>query len=322
MVTSHPLTALSTQENRPTVKLSVAVVTYNHEFFIRQAIESALAQHVKFEYEIVVANDCSTDGTAAIVENLCREHPNRIVAVSQERNVGMMRNLCAALAACRGEYIALLEGDDYWTCPDKLQRQVDFLERHPDYAICCHRVHTTDEMGEGRNEIWPLHDAGSYLMQDLILENFIPNCSAVIYRSACIAAFPDWFFDFEFCDWPLHILVARSGKIELCDEVMSNYRLHPRSLYSFRQGASRKKILVPMFKALDRHLDLQYTDLISQAIASFYFDMAIIERLRGDRLSTSEYLQAAIGGGKLRTAGRWRALRALLAYTVFGYKPG
>src|ERR1700733_15495950 len=134
-VTHRSETALSASEDRPTIKLSVAVVTYNHESFIRQAIESALAQRVKFDYEIVVANDCSTDGTQGIVEDLSRIYPNRIFSLSQKQNVGMPRNLSAAVAACRGEYVALLEGDDYWTRPDKLQKQVEFLDQHPDYAI-------------------------------------------------------------------------------------------------------------------------------------------------------------------------------------------
>jgi glycosyltransferase involved in cell wall biosynthesis len=321
MVTYHPVTALSVPKDRPPVKLSVAVVTYNHESFIRQAIESALAQRVKFEYEIVVANDCSIDGTRAIVEDCCRLYPNRIVPISQEHNVGMVRNLSAALAACRGEYVALLEGDDYWTCAEKLQRQVDFLDQHPDYAICCHRVRMSDETGEGRNGIWPSHNAGSYGMQDLIQENFMPNCSAVMYRSAFLGPFPEWLFDFEFCDWPLHILVARSGKIELFDEVMGTYRLHSGSLYSSLQGATKKAILIPMFKTLDRHLNFLYTDLIARSISTIYFDMAIFERLNGSRLSTLKYLASSIRNGRLRMAGRWRALMALLAYSFFGYRP-
>jgi glycosyltransferase involved in cell wall biosynthesis len=321
MSTDHLAKGLALSKDRRPIKLSIAVITYNHGSFIRQALESVLAQQVNFPYEIVIAEDCSTDNTRAIVMEFCQQHSENIIPIFQERNVGMMRNLSSALATCRGEYVALLEGDDYWICAKKLQRQVDFLDRDPEYAICCHRVRMVDETGAGRNEIWPSRKAGSYSIRELILENFLPNCSAVMYRSACLSAFPDWFFDFEFCDWPLHILVSRSGKIRLFDDVMGVYRLHARSLYSSRQGASRKDIMIPMFKALDRHLNFQYTDLISEAIATFYFDMAIMERLNGNRLATLAFLTASVRNGKLRMAGRWRSIRALLVYSLFGYKP-
>jgi glycosyltransferase involved in cell wall biosynthesis len=117
------------------MKLSVAMITYNHERFITQALESVLAQRVNFDYEIVVGEDCSTDDTRAIVMYFHRRYPGRIVPLLREKNIGGARNIELTLAACRGQYVAMLEGDDYWTCEDKLQRQVDFLDANPDYAI-------------------------------------------------------------------------------------------------------------------------------------------------------------------------------------------
>src|SRR5579864_5088925 len=119
------------------MKVSVMMITYNHERFIAQALESVLAQRVNFDYEIVIGEDCSTDRTREILLEFCRRYPKRIVPLLKDKNVGAMRNVEATLAACRGQYLALLEGDDYWTCEDKLQRQIDFLDEHPDYAICC-----------------------------------------------------------------------------------------------------------------------------------------------------------------------------------------
>ena len=137
------------------MRLSVAMITYNHERFIAQALESVLAQRVNFDYEIIVGEDCSTDGTRAIVMDFHRRYPGGIVPLLREKNIGGARNIELTLAACRGHYLAMSEGDDYWTCEDKLQRQVDFLDANPDYAICCHRVQIFDEIGTNQASIFP-----------------------------------------------------------------------------------------------------------------------------------------------------------------------
>lgn len=303
------------------VKLSVAIITYNHERFIRQALESVLAQQVNFDYEIVVGEDCSTDGTRAILMDFHRRYPERIVPLLHDRNIGAMRNFQATLSACRGQYLAIVEGDDYWTCDNKLQRQVDFLDRHPDYAICFHRAQIRDEMATDRAGLLPHFGfkAGSYTIEDLLAENFITTCT-VMYRWGSVGLLPDWFLDLKLGDWPLHILVARSGKIELMDEVMAVYRLHSGGMWTSGQAIDQKYAMMRMMKALDRHLGFQYTDAIHRTFAVFYFDMAIIERLNGNRIATLRYLAASLRNGGLSLAGRWRAFVSLLAYSVFGIR--
>src|SRR6202022_1084614 len=137
------------------MKLSVTMITYNHERFIAQAIESALAQRVEFDYEIVIGEDLSTDNTRAIVLDFARRYPDRILPILRDRNIGAMRNFAQTIAACRGQYLAFLEGDDYWTSPDKLQKQVDFLDAHYECAISCHRVRYLYELGSAECDIFP-----------------------------------------------------------------------------------------------------------------------------------------------------------------------
>ena len=110
-------------------KVSVLMITYNQESFIAQAIRSALMQITDFDYEIVIGDDYSTDRTRQIVADIACKHPARIKPVFQNVHVGANRNLVAALKACPGEYVAVLEGDDYWTTQNKIQLQVDFLDR-------------------------------------------------------------------------------------------------------------------------------------------------------------------------------------------------
>src|SRR5206468_1692068 len=113
---------------------SVLMITYNHEAFISQAIESVLSQETDFDFELVIGEDCSPDATRRIVQSYERSYPHRVRPLYHERNVGMGNNLLQSYQACSGDYIAVLEGDDYWSDRRKLQKQVNFMENHPSHA--------------------------------------------------------------------------------------------------------------------------------------------------------------------------------------------
>lgn len=129
------------------IKVSVAIITYNHERFIAQAIESVLMQETDFPVELVIGEDCSTDGTRVIVCEYADRYPGRVRLLLSERNQGTIANVVATLNACRGQYITLLDGDDYWTDPLKLQKQVEFLEANSEYVACHHDALIVDECG-------------------------------------------------------------------------------------------------------------------------------------------------------------------------------
>lgn len=117
------------------MKLSVFVVTYNQERYIGQAIESILMQKVNFEYEVIVGEDCSTDDTPAICDQYAEKYPF-IHIFHHKKNLGLVKNWEFVINHCSGEYVAMLEGDDFWNDPEKLQRQVDFLDKHPEFSLC------------------------------------------------------------------------------------------------------------------------------------------------------------------------------------------
>jgi glycosyltransferase involved in cell wall biosynthesis len=118
--------------------VSVDMITFGHQNYIRQAIEGVLMQETNFEFDLVIADDCSPDNTQEIVKGIIKNHPKgyRIKYFRQATNIGMNANADFAMSNCRGKYIAICEGDDYWTDPLKLQKQVDFLEANPDYGLC------------------------------------------------------------------------------------------------------------------------------------------------------------------------------------------
>lgn len=133
------------------IVLSIVIVTYNHEKYIRQALDSVIMQTMKFSYEIYIGDDASTDKTPLIVEEYAKKY-DAITAVCRKENVGANYNAYDLLKRTKGRYIAFLDGDDYWTDKNKLQIQVDFMESHPQYIGCTHRFEVVDENGERKKK--------------------------------------------------------------------------------------------------------------------------------------------------------------------------
>ena len=150
-------------------KVSVVMITYNHEKFLGQAIEGVLMQETGFPVELVIGEDCSTDGTRRIALEYATKYPNVGRVLQPVRNLGVSRNLAATLAACRGGYVAMCEGDDYWIHPDKLQKQVSFLDANPAYVMCCHRERVFYEVTQEMKDMIPWLDLrDTYELQDVL----------------------------------------------------------------------------------------------------------------------------------------------------------
>lgn len=219
-------------------KVSVLMVTYNQEQFIAQAIEGALMQNTDFDFEIVIGEDCSEDSTRSIVEDYAKRFPEKIRLLLQPHNVGGNSNFASVYQMCRGQYVAFLEGDDYWTDPSKLQQQVDFLDSHPDYSLCFHWVDVfyqetgkIEHLGLGPPVIKPY-----YTVDDLLKYTvFIPTCSA-ISRNKIFDRFPDWYWESIMGDFILYLLIAQRGKIGFLDTSMGMYRVHKGGICGGRGG--------------------------------------------------------------------------------------
>lgn len=297
------------------MKLSVMMLTYNHEKFIAKALNSILGQHVNFDYEIVVGEDCSTDGTGDILIDFQRRHPHIIVPLLRQKNIGAHKNAAETIASCRGTYVAFLEGDDYWTDNSKLQKQVDFLDSHPGSAMCCSRVRLLDSETDNEDEIYPRYAAGSHTIEDLLKQNFVPTCSAVVRRDL-IGTLPTWFSGLAMGDWPLFALVSSHGRIELMDEVMATYRVHQGGGWSSRTPASQLREISRMLQGLDKHFDFRYTRTIRPKLAQYYLDLALMERQNGKRLDTLKCLTACVRNGGWSFPRR--VLGGLAAYALIG----
>ncbi|MBD2209700.1 glycosyltransferase [Nostoc linckia FACHB-104] len=211
------------------MKLSVLMITYNHEAFIAQAIESILLQEVNFDYEIVIGEDCSTDNTRKILLNYQEKYPDKIRLILPENNLGMQKNFSETFKSCQGKYIALLEGDDYWISSNKLQKQVDFLEKNSEYIICFHNAwvkHT-----ESKNDYFMNSNINKdvFDITDIIKLDWFIATASMVFRNNIIEL-PDWLDNLMVADMPLQLLLSEHGKFKYLDEVMSVYRRHENGI--------------------------------------------------------------------------------------------
>lgn len=323
------------------MKLDVVMITYNHEQFIGQALSSVLAQQVDFDYQIVVSDDCSTDRTREIVKEFHEQHPGKIVLLLRERNLGVMRNFQETLATCHGQYVAILEGDDYWTCADKLQKQIAFLDAHPGWQICCSRAEVRNESGDSQGSrvqtgtIFPARpqnplkphlmgllpvtprQAGTYSVQDLLRENFIPTCT-VVYRWGSPPKFPSWFSTLSLGDLPLHAIIAAKNKIELLDECMAVYRIHAAGSWSSRNRANQEFEHARMLGFLNRYFRFRYNNILGPKAARWYLEDALLARQRHKRTEVGKLLLSCLCNGGWQLPHSRRVLAGLAAYALLG----
>ncbi len=228
------------------VMVSICCVTYNHEKYIAQAIEGYLKQQTTFKFEILIGEDCSTDNTRGIVEEYVQKYPDKIKLITSESNVGAHNNAARLYKEVKGKYLTQCDGDDYWTDPLKLQKQVDFLEQNQEYIMCCHYSKRIKE----NNEIYYLNLNPKpiiYSFEDILFNNdFETILVSVLFRNSTEIKeiySTDWFFKFHAPDrfLKLYLTFASGKKIYVLPEVMSTYRKHAGGIWSMLKANTMKQ---------------------------------------------------------------------------------
>lgn len=222
--------------------VSVNMITYNHVSFIARAIEGVLIQRVKFKIELIIGEDCSTDNTAEIVKIYAQKYPDKIKASCNVLNMGMMTNAIKTLKECTGKYIAICEGDDYWTDPYKLQKQVEFLENNPDYSLTCHLV---DIVNEETEEV--THFAKDYIIDNKnreitindFLDPFLIITGSLVFRKNSFNNKNKWGSHFK--DIALFADLLSKGKGILLKDCMAVYRQHDGGIWSKKSNLMKCK---------------------------------------------------------------------------------
>jgi len=263
--------------------INVSIITYNQEKYIAKAIESVLAQEVNFKYEIIIGDDCSSDGTREILRYYENKYPDIIQLILHPRRYdeipGRTNNM-TNLYNCRGKYIAMLDGDDYWVSKDKLQRQVDFLEQNPDYVIT---FHDTLEISEHEDSLPQYnHEKHKFLLKDRsftikdVASGWFMQTSTLVFKNHLIGEFPEWFRNVYSADYALHFLLSKHGNIFYFKNLLS-VRLLNKTSFTARFNSSEwfyniKKEELKIFKNAFKELDfsrIESSHLLGYAIFSF-----------------------------------------------------
>ena len=210
--------------------LSVCLITYNHAKFIRQAIDSVLLQEVNFTWELIIADDFSTDGTRDILLEYKEKYPVFITLILQKRNVGAAKNWEELLLFPKSKFIAYFEGDDYWTDPLKLKKQVSFLENNEDYGMCYTKCIYFRDNKYFEKKPW---GGDKVSFEDLLKTNCVPSLTVVLK----LDLLKEYIFDvepshykWEVGDYPVWLWFAYNSKIYFIDEVTGVYGVHANSI--------------------------------------------------------------------------------------------
>lgn len=227
------------------VIVSVCCITYNQEKYIAQALEGFVMQQTTFKYEIIIGEDCSTDSTRSILENYAERYPGLIYLVTSPDNVGPVNNAVRVIKRATGKYIAFCDGDDYWTDPLKLQKQVDFLENNTDYAICCHYMRQIEHDGQ-ISYLDPKPRKLEYSYNRLIVnkQEQTSTASLMVERKYVEDLYTsDWYPRCHAGDKFVKLFAtSHTGKkIYVIPEVMSCYRRHPGGIWSMTHSKILKE---------------------------------------------------------------------------------
>lgn len=216
--------------NKP--KVSIVCTVYKHEPYLRQCLDGFVMQKTTFPFEILVNDDCSPDNSAAIIREYEVKYPHLFRCIYQEENQyskGLLPWFEVLFPIAKGEYIAICEGDDYWTDPYKIQKQVDFMDSHKEYIACFHNA--VVDTGDSKRLFNTLDENHFPTTEDIILRKWFISTQTLFYRNI-LTAYPEWRRGIKNEDYLLELLLAKVGKFYYMDDVMAVYRLEGQGVSS------------------------------------------------------------------------------------------
>ncbi len=279
------------------------MITYNHENYIEQAIDSILVQECNFTFEIVIGEDFSTDNTRKILLDYQMQYPNKINLILHPKNIGAIKNQIETHKACKGKYIAICEGDDYWTDPKKLQKQVDLMEANPNYSICFTngiKISEKERLKESiiSNGYHPKEFNTEYLISK---DCMIPTAS-ILFKNISLEIDLN---NFPIGDYPLIYAISRYGKMAYIDEEMICYRIHEKSV--LRQS-SLIEIKLQQLKCIDELIkfDKTFVSRLKFNKSVHLDELSAIYFLKGNLIKSIYYFIKSIYNFPLRSYKEWK----------------
>lgn len=256
MYSKDSLSAQNPTKSEGRLGLHVLMLAYNVAAYIAEAIESVLAQETDFPVVLVIGEDCSTDNTQAICQEYAKKHPERILFLPGDQNLGIAGNAARALPHCTGKYLAICDGDDSWTDPHKLRKQVAFLEANPDYGLSYSDVHIISETGapvhgDEHEQLRPYYASGEVFLK-LLGGNFINNSTTVVRRDLLRDHVIDTDRQYYIHDYLMWLHVSLRAKVHFLPEPTTAYRKHSGGVTNSEEKAryNGKKLQAALFGIL------------------------------------------------------------------------
>lgn len=238
-------------------EVTVLCTTYNQSAYLERCLEGIVSQKTTFKYKVLIHDDCSTDGTTDIVRSYAKEYPDLITPIVQERNLysrGIDRDQYI-IPLIEGPYVAVCEGDDYWCDDLKLQRQYDYMEKHPEASLCVHAVKVYDEsLGLFEGFVAPSETERDFCAEDIIASSGdVFGTNSVFFRTEYYSR-PEAYMNWSVADWPRNIYLSTVGKVHYLPTVMSVYRRNVPGSWSGQQKKreARKKTVESLLDGLAR----------------------------------------------------------------------
>lgn len=268
------------------IKVVVAITTYNLEKYIAQALDSVLNQITSFEYQIVVADDASTDKTCEILETYKQKYGDKIKVLYAEKNMGSLANSNRIFDNLQCEYFTFLDGDDYWQTNDRIQKQVEFLDAHPHYSMCAGNTRYLIGDKPGQMLLKSAQLNKTYQFADYVSDRmpFFHTSSIMVRNSIFVNGLPDCFKNrvgtYEECalrgeDFR-RLIHLQTGPLYAMDELLSVYRIHNKGIW---QGSSilRKALETTIgFHFYSTYFDETYSEVFNQKFQYSYLDLMTI----------------------------------------------
>ncbi|MBN2766695.1 MAG: glycosyltransferase family 2 protein [Paludibacteraceae bacterium] len=257
--------------------VSICCLCYNHEPYIRDCLDGFMMQKTNFAFEVLIHDDASTDKSADIIREYEAKYPGIIKPIYQTENQyskGVGVSMTYQFPRAKGKYIAMCEGDDYWTDPYKLQKQVDFLEANEEYSICFHPVKVSKENEKELVDDFITREVPeTTTILDLAEGNYMHTPSVVFRRNQEV--FDDFLLmgSLPLGDYVLHMLNAKYGKIKKLPDIMGVYRVHIGGVWSEKSYEFRVRKTIETFEKVKKCFNSQVENLLQHKIESYYFDI-------------------------------------------------
>lgn len=268
--------------------LTVRCLCFNHSKYLREALDGIVNQKTDFPFMVIIHDDASTDVSQDIILEYMKRYPEIIKPILQQENqyskgIAISKTFIEPLI--ESKYVAVCECDDYWIDCNKLQKQVDYLEGHPECSLCCHAFDTVDSQGNFRYHDG-LFSSGNHdiSIDDVILNNMLPQLATVVYRQEYRQLTPDFYFNAMVGDYPLYLFMATKGTIHYLDYVMSCYRRHGNNSWVTRMQKNpmifrqHVNMLIELVENFDESTGYKYHQISETRISISDFRALCVER--------------------------------------------